>query len=146
MRGVPFVKNKKCASNDGSAPKKHVPSLLPHNLSVPQGMRTRESTFYQDASLRYGKNQLCGTWIIPQIMSVRNRIRNFFFPFFQINTIIRQFGSVMPFSFRNLRKIQSGKASIFQKYHWQTFVLMLSCESWQEILPTTEYSKAHHEK
>ncbi len=47
-------------------------------------------------------------------MSVRNRIRYFFFPFFQINTIIRQFGSVMPFSFRNLRKIQSGKASIFQ--------------------------------
>ena len=92
------------------------------------------------------KNQLCGTWIIPQIMSVRNRIRYFFFPFFQINTIIRQFGSVMPFSFCNLRKIQSGKVSIFQKYHWQTFVLMLSCESWQEILPTTKYSEAHHEK
>ena len=57
------------------------------------------------------KNQLCGTWIIPQIMSVRNRIRYFFFPFFQINTIIRQFGSVMPFSFCNLRKIQSGKVA-----------------------------------
>ena len=53
-------------------------------------------------------------------MSVRNRIRNFFFPFFQINTIIRQFGSVMPFSFRNLRKIQS------EKYNPEKFLFFKS--------------------
>ena len=30
--------------------------------------------------------------------------------------------------------------------YWQTFVLVLSYGTWQEILPTTEYSEAHHEK
>ena len=32
------------------------------------------------------------------------------------------------------------------KSYWQTFVLALSYRTWQEILPTTEYSEAHHEK
>ena len=31
------------------------------------------------------------------------------------------------------------------KSYWQTFVLALSYRTWQEILPTTKYSKAHHE-
>ncbi|MEI3083454.1 MAG: hypothetical protein V8S85_05400 [Oscillospiraceae bacterium] len=36
------------------------------------------------------------------------------------------------------------REKISAKSHWQTFVLVLSYGTWQEILPATEYSEAHH--
>ena len=58
-----------------------------------------------------------------------------------IKMIVRQKDRIESIRFRS-----GSSKKFFAKSHWQTFALVLSCESWQEILLATEYSEAHHER
>ena len=58
-----------------------------------------------------------------------------------IKMIVRQKDRIESIRFRS-----GSSKKFFAKSHWQMFALVLSCESWQEILLATEYSEAHHER